>query len=71
MNENQNTFDLIDSILRVLGFIGFFTAVIFGFVIAGGNVITLCPSSRNFYCGRHYIFRPLMHPSLKISGLPA
>ena len=41
MNENQNTFDLTDSILRVLGIIGFFTAVIFGFVIAGGNVITL------------------------------
>ena len=40
MNENQNTFDLTDSILRVLGIIGFFTAVIFGFVIAGGNVIT-------------------------------
>tara|TARA_X000000950_G_scaffold280738_1_gene376019 strand:- start:418 stop:894 length:477 start_codon:yes stop_codon:yes gene_type:complete len=41
MNEDQNTFDLTDSILRVLGIIGFFTAVIFGFVIAGGNVITL------------------------------
>ena len=35
MNENQNTFDLTDSILRVLGIIGFFTAVIFGFVVAG------------------------------------
>ena len=40
MNENQNTFDLTDSILRVLGIIGFFTAVIFGFVV-GKNVITL------------------------------
>ena len=41
MNEHDNTFDLTDSILRVLGIIGFFTAVIFGFVVAGGNVITL------------------------------
>ena len=41
MNEHDNTFDLTDSILRVLGIIGFFTAVIFGFLVAGGNVITL------------------------------
>ena len=41
MNEHDNTFDLTDSILRVFGIIGFFTAVIFGFVVAGGNVITL------------------------------
>ena len=41
MNKHDNTFDPTDSILRVLGIIGFFTAVIFGFVIAGGNVITL------------------------------
>ena len=41
MNEHDNTFNLTDSILRVLGIIGFFAAVIFGFVVAGGNVITL------------------------------
>ena len=41
MNEHDNTFDLTDSVLRVLGIIGFFAAVILGFVVAGGNVITL------------------------------
>ena len=41
MNENDKNFDLTDSILRVLGIFGFFAAVIFGFVVAGGNVITL------------------------------
>jgi len=41
MNEHDNTFNLTDSILRVLGIIGFFAAVIFGFVVAGGNVTTL------------------------------
>ena len=41
MNEHDNTFNLTDSILRVFGIIGFFAAVIFGFVVAGGNVITL------------------------------
>ena len=41
MNDHDNTFNLTDSILRVLGIIGFFAAVIFGFVVAGGNVITL------------------------------
>ena len=41
MEKNNNTFDLTDSFLRVFGIIGFFAAVIFGFVVAGGNVITL------------------------------
>ena len=35
MNEHDNTFDLTDSVLRVLGIIGFFTAVTFGFAVAG------------------------------------
>jgi flagellar motor component MotA len=41
MEKNNNTFDLTDSFLRVFGIIGFFAAVFFGFVVAGGNVITL------------------------------
>ena len=41
MNNNENTFNLTDSILRILGIFGFFSAVIFGFVVAGGNVLTL------------------------------
>jgi len=41
MKKNNNTFDLTDSFLRVFGIIGFFAAVFFGFVVAGGNVITL------------------------------
>ena len=41
MNENKSTLDLTDSILRILGIIGFFAAVISGFVFAGGNLITL------------------------------
>ena len=41
MNENKSTLDLTDSILRIMGIIGFFAAVISGFVFAGGNLITL------------------------------
>ena len=41
MNENKSTLDLTDSILRILGIIGFFAAVISGFIFAGGNLFTL------------------------------
>ena len=36
MNENESSFDLTDSILRILGIIGFFTTV-----LAGGNLLNL------------------------------
>ena len=41
MNENKKSLDIVDSILRILGILGFFTAVISGFLIAGGNLFTL------------------------------
>lgn len=41
MNENESSFDLTDSILRILGIIGFFTTVLAGFVLAGGNLLNL------------------------------
>ena len=41
MNKKKNISDFTDSILRVTGIIGFLTAVVFGFVVAGGNLITL------------------------------
>jgi len=41
MNENKSTLDLTDSILRILGIIGFFAAVISGFIFAEGNLFTL------------------------------
>ena len=41
MNENKNSFDLTDSILRVLGIMGLLGAVFSGFIVSGGNVLTL------------------------------
>jgi len=41
MIDNKNSLDLTDSILRILGIIGFFATVISGFIFAGGNLITL------------------------------
>ncbi|MEC7401376.1 MAG: motility-associated protein [Verrucomicrobiota bacterium] len=71
MNENQNTFDLTDSILRVLGIIGFFTAVIFGFVIEGGNVITLVHPAEIFIVVGTIFFRLLCtHRSKFLAYLP-
>ena len=71
MNENQNTFDLTDSILRVLGIIGFFTAVIFGFVIAGGNVITLVHPAEIFIVVGTIFFGLLcIHRSKFLAYLP-
>lgn len=36
MNENENHFDVMDSLLRVGGIIGFLAAVLTGFVLTGG-----------------------------------
>ena len=41
MIDNKNSLDLTDSILRIIGIIGFFATVISGFIFAGGNLITL------------------------------
>ena len=71
MNEHDNTFDLTDSILRVFGIIGFFAAVIFGFVVAGGNLITLVHPAEIIIVLGTIFFRPFMYPSLKVSDLPA
>ena len=38
MSENQNTFELSDTMLRLLGLIGFFVAVIAGFLLTGGQI---------------------------------
>ena len=36
MNENENHFDVMDSLLRVGGIIGFLAAILTGFVLTGG-----------------------------------
>ena len=71
MNEHNQTFDLTDSILRVLGIIGFFAAVIFGFVVAGGNVITLVhPAEIIIVVGTIFFGLLCTHRSKFIAYLP-
>ena len=71
MNENENTFDIKDSILRVFGIIGFFAAVVLGFVVAGGNVINLVhPAEIIIVVGTMFFGLLCTHRSRFLSYLP-
>ena len=71
MEKNNNTFDLTDSFLRVFGIIGFFTAVFFGFVVAGGNVITLVhPAEMIIVVGTIFFGLLCTHRSKFLAYLP-
>jgi flagellar motor component MotA len=71
MKKNNNTFDLTDSFLRVFGIIGFFAAVFFGFVVAGGNVITLVhPAEMIIVVGTIFFGLLCTHRSKFLTYLP-
>ena len=71
MEKNNNTFDLTDSFLRVFGIIGFFAAVFFGFVVAGGNVITLVhPAEMIIVVGTIFFGLLCTHRSKFLAYLP-
>ena len=71
MEKNNNTFDLTDSFLRVFGIIGFFAAVFFGFVVAGGNVITLVhPAEMIIVVGTIFFGLLCTHRSKFLTYLP-
>jgi len=71
MEKNKNTFDLTDSFLRVFGIIGFFAAVFFGFVVAGGNVITLVhPAEMIIVVGTIFFGLLCTHRSKFLAYLP-
>ena len=71
MNENENSFDIKDSILRVFGIIGFFAAVVLGFVVAGGNVINLVhPAEIIIVVGTMFFGLLCTHRSRFLSYLP-
>jgi len=71
MKKNNNTFDLTDSFLRVFGIIGFFAAVFFGFVVAGGNVITLVhPAEMIIVVGTIFFGLLCTHRSKFLAYLP-
>ena len=71
MNENENTFDIKDSNLRVFGIIGFFAAVVLGFVVAGGNVINLVhPAEIIIVVGTMFFGLLCTHRSRFLSYLP-
>ena len=71
MEKNNNTFDLTDSFLRVFGIIGFFAAVFFGFVVAGGNVITLVhPAEMTIVVGTIFFGLLCTHRSKFLAYLP-
>ena len=71
MIKNNNTFDLTDSILRVFGIIGFFAAVFFGFVVTGGNVITLVhPAEMIIVVGTIFFGLLCTHRSKFLAYLP-
>ena len=71
MKKYNNTFDLTDSFLRVFGIIGFFAAVFFGFVVAGGNVITLVhPAEMIIVVGTIFFGLLCTHRSKFLAYLP-
>ena len=71
MKKYNNTFDLTDSFLRVFGIIGFFAAVFFGFVVAGGNVITLVhPAEMSIVVGTIFFGLLCTHRSKFLAYLP-
>ena len=71
MKKYNNTFDLTDSFLRVFGIIGFFAAVFFGFVVAGGNVITLVhPAEMIIVVGTIFFGLLCTHRSKFLTYLP-